>query len=86
MSAREFEVESPAPGRGRLLEANGDLAVFASSVASPPGSTLTARAPDLAIRIKVRSCKREQLEGELAFRIEGRFVNLSRDDRRKLAT
>jgi hypothetical protein len=85
MSGARFEVLRPRPGRGYVIEIESDHVSFASSVASPPGSTLEASAPELGIRIKVRSCKSEPLaDGSPGFRIEGRFVNLSRADREKL--
>ena len=85
MNETPFEIARPRPGRGHIVELAGDHVVFASSVPSPPGSTLEARARDVTIFIKVRSCKSELLaDGSAGFRIEGRFVSLSRADREKL--
>ena len=83
MSSDTFEVTRPAPGQGQIVEVDGDLVVFASSVASPPGSTLECSAREIRVMIKVRSCKRAA-PGE-GFRIEGRFVNLSRAERERLS-
>lgn len=85
MSGPDFEVTRPHPGHGYILEARGDQVSVASSVPSPPGSTLEARALEVSLSIKVRSCKKQPMrDGGTGFRIEGRFVNLSRADREKL--
>lgn len=63
--------------RAALVEVSGDHVVVRSSIASPPGSTLSMKHGEHAVLVKVRGCKR--LEGEeLPFRIEGRFVSLTR--------
>jgi hypothetical protein len=83
MSAAAFEITRPASGHGQIVEADGDHVVFQSTVPTPPGSTLECSSGDVRVLIKVRSCKRAS-PGD-RFRIEGRFVNLSRTDREKLS-
>jgi len=81
MSGESFEISRPSPGHGQIVAVDGDHVVFRSSVASPPGSTLECSSRGVRVLIKVRSCKRE----DEAFRIEGRFVSLSRADRQRLS-
>ena len=83
MSERRFEVLRPQAGHGRIVEVRGEHVAFASNVAAPPGSMLEAAAAGVHVQIKVRSCRREPAAGD--FRIEGRFLNLSRTDREKLS-
>lgn len=76
-------------GEAFILEHSGDFVILASSAASPPGSTLEATFPgpprSVSIRVKVRGCRREQLpDGHSGFRIDGRFVSLTRGDREAL--
>jgi hypothetical protein len=71
-------------GSARILVIEGDRVSLSTSRAAPPGATLQARHPDdsQSILIKVRSCRREA-DGEW-YRIDGRFVNLSRSRRERL--
>ena len=63
----------------------GDFVTLASSAPSPPGSTVEATHEgerSVSIRVKVRGCRRHPLpDGRDGFRIEGRFVSLTRADR-----
>jgi len=63
-------------GEAAIVENQGDYVVVRSSVASPPGSTLSLKHGELTVLVKVRGCKR--LDGELPFRIEGRLVSFTR--------
>jgi len=63
-------------GEAAIVENQGDYVVVRSSVASPPGSTLSLKHGELPVLVKVRGCKR--LDGELPFRIEGRLVSFTR--------
>lgn len=67
-------------GTAEVLETDGDTVTVLSTLSSPPGSPLEGRLDDWTLRIKVKSCKRE---GD-GFRIEGRWVNLSRAQRDRL--
>ena len=64
-------------GEAAIVEVSGDHVVVRSSVASPPGSTLSMKHGEHPVLVKVRGCKRLE-DGELPFRIEGRFVSLTR--------
>jgi hypothetical protein len=70
-------------GDAAIVENQGDHVTLRSSVPSPPGSTLALLHNDLPIQVKVRGCKRLPEEA-LPFRIEGRFVSLTRATREKL--
>ncbi|HEY1533293.1 MAG TPA: hypothetical protein VGF76_04730, partial [Polyangiaceae bacterium] len=68
-----------------IVENDGDHVTLRSNVPSPPGSTLALLHESLAIQVKVRGCKRlTEAEEALPFRIEGRFVSLTRAAREKL--
>ena len=76
-------------GEAFIVEHSGDFVTLDSSDPSPPGSTLeavhTADARTVAVRVKVRGCRRHHLpDGRDGFRIEGRLVSLTRADREKL--
>ena len=64
-------------GEAAIVENQGDHVVVRSSVASPPGSTLSMKHGELAVLVKVRGCKR-LAESQLPFRIEGRLLSLTR--------
>jgi len=64
-------------GDAAIVENQGDFVVLRSSIASPPGSTLSMRHGELAVLVKVRGCKR-LAESQLPFRIEGRLVSFTR--------
>jgi len=64
-------------GAAAIVENQGDHVVVRSSVASPPGSTLSMKHGDISVLVKVRGCKRLP-EPELPFRIEGRLVSFTR--------
>ena len=66
-----------AGGDAAIVENQGDHVVVRSSVASPPGSTLSMKHGELAVLVKVRGCKR-LAESQLPFRIEGRLVSFTR--------
>jgi hypothetical protein len=73
-------------GDAYIVEHSDDFVTLASTASSPPGSTVEAThrgdARLTTIRVKVRGCRREALpDGRDGFRIEGRFVSLTRADR-----
>jgi hypothetical protein len=73
-------------GDAFIVEHSGDFVTLASTAPSPPGSTVEAvfgaAARSVSMRVKVRGCRREPLpDGRDGFRIEGRFVSLTRADR-----
>ena len=66
-------------GEATLVSLAGETVVVTSTISSAPGSTLEAALPgNTRLRLKVRSCRRE---AEGRFRIEGRAVDLRREDR-----
>ena len=68
-----------------VLEVNGEHVVVLSSLSSPPGSPLEAKLDGATLRIKVRGCRQvEPDEGGRAFRIDGRLVSLTREQREAL--
>lgn len=83
---------SPVPlelkrgGDAFIVESSGDFVTLASVLSSPPGSTVEAThalgSRSVIVRVKVRGCRRASLpDGRDGFRIEGRFVSLTRSDR-----
>jgi hypothetical protein len=69
-------------GTWEIVESDGTNAVARSSRPSPPGSTLTGTAPGASrpYRLKVRSCRRVD-EGDRPFAIEGRLVDVTREQK-----
>jgi hypothetical protein len=68
-------------GEADITAASGDRVTLASTIPSPPGSTVDGALDDgTPIRVKVRGCRKS---GE-RFTIEGRFVDLSRALRERL--
>ena len=67
-------------GEAAIVENQGDHVTVRSSIASPPGSTLSMRHGEIPVLVKVRGCKRLE-ESELPFRIEGRLVSFTRAQR-----
>jgi len=70
-------------GEAAIVENQGDHVVVRSSIASPPGSTLSMKHGELSVLVKVRGCKR-LAESQLPFRIEGRLISLTRVARETL--
>jgi hypothetical protein len=76
-------------GDAFIVEHSGEFVTLASSAPSPPGSTVEATHAggerSVTVRVKVRGCRRHNLpDGRDGFRIEGRFVSLTRADRTTL--
>ena len=89
MSHAPVPLQLKRGGDAFILEHEGDFVVLASTAPSPPGSTLEASyaggARSVPVRVKVRGCRREALpDGREGFRIDGRFVSLTRGDREVL--
>ncbi len=79
-------LDLPSGETAEIVETNGEHAVVRSSAPSPPGSTLrgTARDGSGEYRVKVRGCRRDAVADSLPFRIEGRFVDLTKQQRARL--
>jgi hypothetical protein len=76
-------------GDAFIVEHGGDFVTLDSTAPSPPGSTVEAThagaARSVTVRVKVRGCRKHPLpDGREGFRIEGRFVSLTRADRETL--
>lgn len=76
-------------GDAFIVEHSGDFVTLASTAPAPPGSTVEAAFAgpprSVTVRVKVRGCRRDSLpDGRDGFRIEGRFVSLTRGDREAL--
>jgi hypothetical protein len=67
-------------GAARLLETDGNRALVESSQPFPTGATLIGVDLETGVeyRVKVRHGRRED---ELRFRIEGRFLSLTKEQR-----
>lgn len=70
-------------GRARLLETDGQRVAVESTLPFAAGATLVGTDPETQAeyRIKVRGGRRV---GDAAFRIEGRFVSLTKAERERL--
>jgi hypothetical protein len=69
-------------GEARLIETDGDWAVVEATQAFPIGATLRALdATGTEYRVKVRGGKKV---GEGWFRLEGRFMSMTREERERL--
>jgi hypothetical protein len=76
-------------GEAFIVEHQGDFVVLAATAPSPPGSTVeathTGGVRSVTVRVKVRGCRQADLpDGRAGFRIDGRFVSLTRGDREVL--
>lgn len=64
-----------------LVSSDGEACVLCCSRAAPPGSTLEGTVHETLLRVKVRSCRRDDASPTEPFRVEGRFVSLTRVQR-----
>jgi hypothetical protein len=72
-------------GSAAVVETDGDRVTLLSSLPSPPGSTLELTLEGSSYRVKVRGCRRvEPDDAERSFRIEGRWVSLTREGRARV--
>ena len=72
-------------GSAAVLEVSGEKVVVLSSLSSPPGSALESTLDGGTLRIKVRSCQKVDADDAgRSYRIEGRFVSLTRAQREAL--
>ncbi len=84
-------LEVAGGGSAWLLSIEGENGVIEAERASPPGSTVELVVAGAPLRLKVRQCRRVEAEaeaepeGKARFRVEGRWVNLSRAQREDLS-
>lgn len=73
-------------GQGEIVSTDGKRVVLVSPSSAPPGASLSLALGGMPrpCRVKVSSCKRAVDSREPVFRIEGRFVDLTRDERARL--
>lgn len=83
-------LEVAGGGSARLLSIDGENGTIEAERASPPGSTVELVVAGAPLRLKVRQCRRvegdAELEGKSRFRVDGRWVNLSRAQREDLTS
>ena len=70
-------------GSASIEQTDGAHVSLHASTAFPPGSTLRGMLQGRSFRyeVKVRGCKRTDVDPIRPFRVEGRFINLSREQR-----
>jgi hypothetical protein len=73
-------LELAGGGEARIVATDGDRVELRSTRAYPPGATIEGHLAGAALRVKVRVCKKE---GD-SFAVQGRFVNLSRQQRERM--
>ena len=82
-------LEVAGGGSARLLSFEGENGALELERASPPGSTVELLVAGAPLRLKVRQCRRVQDgsddPGKPRFRVDGRWVNLSRAQREHLS-
>jgi hypothetical protein len=77
------EVQLARGGTAAILSADAERVSLEVPHAAPPGSTVELLVSERKVGIKVQSCRRSSLE-PLRYRIEGRWISLSRIDREAL--
>src|SRR5450432_1027715 len=70
-------------GEAAIVENQGDHVTVRSSVASPPGSTLSMKHGELSVLVKVSGCKK-LTDGALPFQIVGVLGSFTRAAREAL--
>jgi hypothetical protein len=81
------ELALPTGGTALVLETDGEHVTVLAANARPPGSSLLASFNGANVSIKVRGSRRVEPDAEgRCFRIEGRFVSLSRELRLALTS
>jgi hypothetical protein len=76
-------------GTAQLLETDGEVATMHSTRATPPGMPLSGTSADgQKYQLKIRGCRRDgdTDDGAPRYRIDGRWVSLSRAQRLALVT
>ena len=68
-----------------LVALAGEFATLESGVAAPPGAPLELVVLGAPARLKVRRCQRVAEAETVRFRIEGRWMSLSRAQRESLS-
>ncbi len=84
MSPLLFDLDGD--GSASIETTDGNFVSLHSSRAFPPGSTLRGELQGEGLRyeVKVRGSKRTDTDPQRPFRVEGRFINLSRKHRARV--
>jgi hypothetical protein len=73
-------------GSALVVELVGERVTLLSPVAAPPGSSLVGSYEGARLVVKARGSRKVEPDAEgRSFRVEGRFVGLTRDLREKLS-
>jgi hypothetical protein len=82
----ELELEDGT--RASILETDGDRVVLRAEKPAPPGASLKLKFVGEigSYQVKVRGSRRVQDESGTHFRIEGRWVNLTRAQRERVCS
>lgn len=68
-------------GEATAVETDANHVTLDSTTAAPPGAPIAGKTPEgVSYQVKVRGCRKISADPVL-FRIDGRFVNLSRQQR-----
>lgn len=75
-------------GTARIVSTDGMRVVLEAGSAAPPGASLSCEVEGatLPFKVKVSGCKRAEAGATALYRIEGRFVDLTREQRATLAS
>jgi hypothetical protein len=80
-----MEIQLVHGGTARVIDTDGNFVTLLSPQAFPPGSTLEGQHETVTYRVKVRGSRRVSAAAEPAsFRVEGRWVGLSRSQRQRV--
>lgn len=79
-----LEVPLVRGGVAFIERADGNHVVVDVGMASPPGSTVELLVANAPLGVKVRSCRRLPDVEPARFRVEGRWISLSRVQREAL--
>jgi hypothetical protein len=71
-------------GTATIVTCSAERVTLETTFASPPGSTVELVLLDAPLSVKVKRCQRTMLPDRTVFLIEGRWVTLSREQRRAL--
>jgi hypothetical protein len=69
-------------GTATVIESDGVHVALDATFSSPPGSTLSGTLEGTMYQVKVRSSRKQESDGH--FRIEGKWVSLTKATREKI--
>lgn len=78
------EVPLRRGGAARIVSADAERVTLEAPLACPPGSTVELVVAGATLGVKVQRCRRLEGEAASAFRVDGRWVSLSRVQREEL--